>query len=234
MHQIDKRHEDPDDDYFKYSLETGKSDDWPVQLLVNDVKPFNVKIDTGAQCYVLSLKACKRANNNTKQFLRSNSRLVSYSGHAVETCGKVQTTVRHKDQYFGLELQIVDDDVQPVLGLKSSLDLNLLHRVYTVNKNQGTESVKELINEYDHLFKGMGCLPGKYDIKVYPTVPPVVASPRRIPHTLKLKILEERQRMETSKIMSKVETPTQWVSPIVVVKKQNGQIEDLFGSTRTE
>lgn len=167
------------------------------------MKPFNVKIDTGAQCYILSLKACKRANINTKQLLRSNSRLVSYSGHAVETCGKVQTTVRHKDQYFGLELQIVDDDVQPVLGLKSSLDLNLLHRVYTVNKNQGTESVKELINEYDHLFKGMGCLPGKYDIKVYPTVQPVVASPRRIPHTLKLKILEERQRMETSKIMSK-------------------------------
>ena len=48
MHQIDKRYEDPDDDYFMYSLETGKSDDWPVQLLVNDVKPFNVKIDTGA------------------------------------------------------------------------------------------------------------------------------------------------------------------------------------------
>ena len=65
---------------------------------------------------------------------------------------------------FGLELHIVY--VQPVLGLKSSLDLNLLHRVYTVNKNQCNENVEELINEYDHqLLKGMVCLPGKYDIK---------------------------------------------------------------------
>lgn len=30
--------------------------------------------------------------------------------------------------------------------------------------------------------------------------------------------------MESQKIISKVETPTQWVSPIVVVKKPNGKV----------
>ena len=130
---------------------------------------------------VLSLKACKRAKINTKQLLRSNGRSVSYSGHAVETCGKVQTTVRHKDQYFGIAdcwwwcSTCTWSEVQPRLKLVAS-------RVYSEQKPRYWKCQK-LINEYDHLFKGMGCLPGKYDIKVYPTVPPVIASPRRIPHT---------------------------------------------------
>jgi hypothetical protein len=55
-------------------------------------------------------------------------------------------------------------------------------------------------------------------------MPPVVAPPRKIPHTLKDKVLEELQRMESLNIISKVETPTQWVSPIVVVKKPSGKL----------
>lgn len=96
-----------------YSLDSGKEDDWTVQLLVNDAKHINFKIDTGAQCNVMSLKACQDANIKMKQLMRSNSKLVSYSGHTVRACGKVQTSVRHKDQYFLMEIQIVDDDFQP-------------------------------------------------------------------------------------------------------------------------
>ena len=45
---------------FMYSLETGKADDWPVQLLVNDEKPFNFKIYTGAQrIESQSMQVCK-------------------------------------------------------------------------------------------------------------------------------------------------------------------------------
>lgn len=102
--------------------------------------------------------------------------------------------------------------------------MNLVNRVYTVNRSQSTESVEELLNEYDHLFHGIGCLPGKYDIKVDHSVKPEVAPPRRIPHTLKDKVLEELKRMESMKIISKVETPTRWVSPIVVVKKPSGKV----------
>lgn len=224
IHQIEESKEDSDDNFFMYSLDSGKEDDWTVQLLVNDAKPINFKIDTGAQCNVMSLKACQDANIKMKQLTRSNSKLVSYSGNAAKACGKVQTSVRHKDQYFLMEIQIVDDNVQPILGLKSSLDMNLVNRVYTVNRNQSTESVEGLLNEYDHLFHGIGCLPGKYDIKVDHRVKPVVAPPRRIPHTLKDKVREELQRMESMKIISKVETPTRWVSPIVVVKKPSGKV----------
>lgn len=74
------------------------------------------------------------------------------------------------------------------------------------------------------MFHGIGCLPGKYDIKVDYSVKPVVAPLRRISHTLKDKVLEELQRMESMKIISKAETPTRWVSPIVVMKKPSGKV----------
>ena len=59
---------------------------------------------------------------------------------------------------------------------------------------------------------------------INPAVPPVVAPPRKILHTVKGKVLEELQRMASLNIISKVETPTQWVSPIVVVKKPSGKV----------
>lgn len=121
------------------SLDSGKEDDWTVHLLVNDAKPINFKIDTGAHCNVMSLKACQDANIKMKQLMRSNSKQVSYSGHVVKACGKVQTSGRHKDQYFLMEIRIVDYDIQPILGLKSSLDMKLVNRV---QRNQSTESVE--------------------------------------------------------------------------------------------
>ena len=106
----------------------------------------------------------------------------------MKACGKTRISVRHKDKYFPLEIQIVDQDVQPVLGLKSSIDLNLVNRVYTVN-NQSTESAEGMLDKHDHLFHGIGSLPAMYDIKIDPSIPSIVASPRRIPHTLRDKVL---------------------------------------------
>jgi hypothetical protein len=90
----------------------------------------------------MSLKSCRQAKIDTENLMRSNSKLVSFSGHPIKARGKVRTTVRHKDKYFLLEIQIVSKDVQPVLGLKSSIDLNLVNRVHTVNekKNQSSAS----------------------------------------------------------------------------------------------
>lgn len=63
------------------------------------------------------------------------------------------------------------------------------------------------------------CLPGKYDTKVDHSVKLIEEPPRRIFHNLKDKVHKELQRVKSMKIISKVETTTHWVSPIVVVNK---------------
>ena len=56
------------------------------------------------------------------------------------------------------------------------------------------------------------------------SVTPVVYSPRRIPYMLRDKVKAELDRMEGIGNITKVEQHTKWVSPIVVVKKPNGDI----------
>ena len=57
-----------------------------------------------------------------------------------------------------------------------------------------------------------------------PNAVPKVHPPRRIAHALKPKMKEELDRMVREKVITKVETPTAWVNPIVVVEKHNDKV----------
>jgi hypothetical protein len=67
------------------------------------------------------------------------------------------------------------------------------------------------------------CLPGEYNIKVDPNVTPKVDPPGRIAHALKPKVKGEIDRMVSEKVIIKVEKPTVWVNPIVIVENPNGK-----------
>ena len=47
---------------------------------------------------------------------------------------------------------------------------------------------------------------------------------RKIPVTLREKLKTELNRMEKLKVIVKIEEPTQWVNPIVIVEKPNGKL----------
>lgn len=102
--------------------------------------------------------------------------------------------------------------------------MNLVKRVNMVDENRSTASTGSVIKEYQHLFSGIGCFPGEYDIKVDPNVAPKVHPPRIIAHALKPKVKEELDRMVREKVITKVETPTAWVNLIVVVEEPNGKV----------
>src|SRR4029434_2189831 len=55
-------------------------------------------------------------------------------------------------------------------------------------------------------------------------VTPKVHPPRIIPVTLREKLKTELNRMERMKVIVKIEEPTQWVNPIVIVEKPNGKL----------
>ena len=74
------------------------------------------------------------------------------------------------------------------------------------------------------MFDGIGCLEGTYQIKIDPTISPVVHPPRKIPFTQREKVKEELDRMEKLGVIRKAEEPTEWVSSLVVVEKPNGNV----------
>ena len=125
-----------DSDIFLDSVETDQNvKDWKVNMKICD-KTVNMKLDTGAQCNVLPYHVYKQISH--KPLKASKSRLVSYSGHRLNTVGKVTLLVPTKNKYIPLEFEIVKDKSMPILGLKSCLELNLISRLYSLNSNSKT------------------------------------------------------------------------------------------------
>ena len=96
--------------------------------------------------------------------------------------------------------------------------MNLVKRIHVVDDKRSITSTDCVIKENKHLFSGIGCLPGEYNIKVDPNAVPKVHPPRRFAQALKPKVKEELDRIVREKIITKVETLTAWVNPIVVVE----------------
>ena len=107
----------------------------------------------------------------------------------------------------------------PIIGLNTCEKLPLIKRCFLIN---GMDL--QLSDKYESLFDDIGCLQGKYKIKIDPNVAPVIHPPRRVPFALKPMLKAELQRMVEMGVISKVETPTIWVNSMVCVEKRNGDI----------
>ncbi|CAB3983765.1 retrotransposon-like family member retr-1 [Paramuricea clavata] len=143
--------------------------------------------------------------------------------HEIKAVGKATIAVECKDKYYLLDVQVVNSDVIPVLRLPSSNELNLIQRVHNI-ESSNDQSTEEILEKYEYLFEGIGTPPGEYEIKIEEPVSPTIHPPRRIPHMLKDKVKDELNRMEARGIITKVEQPTKWVNPMVVLKKPNDDV----------
>ena len=97
-----------------------------------------------------------------------------------------------------------------------------IQRLLSVASSGTQETKPEILNTYADQFRGIGTLPGEYEIKTDENSTPVIHPPRRISDMLWDKVKAQLCRMEEMGIITKVEQPTKWVNQIVVVRKQNG------------
>ena len=88
-----------------------------------------------------------------------------------------------------------------------------------------TQSADDIKAYFPKVFSGLGCMEGEYEIKLAPSHKPFnQTTPRRIPIPLYPKVKEELAQMEAMGVIEKVDAPTKWCSPIVVVPKSNGKV----------
>ena len=87
------------------------------------------------------------------------------------------------------------------------------------------KSKEEILHDYKGIFEGVGKLTG-YQVKLHvdPEVPAVAQPVRRTLFSLREKVKEKIEELVGMDIMEPVEGPTPWVSPVVVVPKQNDEI----------
>ena len=192
-------------------------------LLVNDI-PVSFKLDTGAECNVISLGL---ANELSAQVQPTSMLLKSFGGHQLDTVGKCLLDTKEMGAKGSkpLAFYVLRDNVRPLLGLESCLDLELItlnNKVeqigLSVDEVQGKFT---LLDEFQDVFKGLGCVEGDYDIKLKANSHPTIQPQRNVPLRLIDKLKETLNDLEKKDIIAKVEEPVTWVSNLVIVEKAN-------------
>lgn len=92
----------------------GKDDEkWSAKMSVKGAI-LKVKLDSGAECNVLSLKEAKRL----KAKLRASrtKRLIAYNNEKINVLGEVRVLCRNKKHEREIIFKVVEEDLKPILG----------------------------------------------------------------------------------------------------------------------
>lgn len=193
--------------------------DWMLSLKVNDCD-ITFKLDTGSDVNILPSKYLHVLGIPTDNLLKSVIKLSAYSGNNLNVMGKVFLRLCYKDKTVMAEFQIVNINAVPILGYKICVEMEMVKRVLSVQ----SDSKPKFVSEYEDIFQGLGCLPGKYEIKLKNNAVPVIHAPRKLPFAIKDRVKNKLNEMEQQGIIAKVEGPTDWVSSMVIAKKADGDL----------
>ena len=202
IHSVTHDGSDTSDDLFigMVKCATTKLPDWKVTLLINNHR-MCFKIDTGAQCNVISRQKYHQLSSMPLQ--QSHARLVAFGGQRLNACGKVTMNCQHKGKRHPVVFEVIDHDTPNILGLKTCVELNLVQRMDAIDNHH-----VDILDRYSDVFEGLGCITdASYHIKVDESAQPVVHPPRKVPVTLRPKIQQELKRMEKLDVIEKVEEP---------------------------
>ena len=103
--------------------------------------------------------------------------------------------------------------------------------------DQPSESVEGATDEYHRefpdIFNGLGKMEGPYTITLKENAQPFAVNvPRRVALPLMEKTKRELKRMEALGVISKVEQPTDWCAPMVVVPKSQDDVRICVDLTK--
>ena len=191
-----------------------------VALQVNG-EDIRFKIDTGAQCNVISEHTF--AKFAIKPALRrTNTKLTAYGGTRVPIKGKCQMTTKLGSKAIDAEFYVVEiNEAKPLIGLQTCRDLELIsiNNIGEVQENQ-----PDLLGEYDDVFTGLGLVKGEYHIELSTDAKPTIHPPRKVPLSLMPKLQETLEKLTKQGVVSKLDRATDWVNSLVIVEKKDGSL----------
>ena len=157
----------------------------------------------------------------------TGTKLTAYNGTPIKHYGAINLPCSFKESpWSSATFYIVDSEGPAIIGLQTSLQLNLITmhtRIDSVQQSTTINSTKDLVKEYPDQFDKIGNFPGEYHITVEETAP-VVHAPRRCPIHMRDELKHELDAMEELGVITKVTDPTSWVSSIAISRRANGKL----------
>ena len=184
----------------------------------NQSKLINVKLDTGAGANLLAWKDYCSIQARPK-LKTAHVVLRDYNNGLIATHGSCVARVNVRGQSVPVRFAVVENS-QSLLGGDTCEKLGLVQKIDGV-ACQNIESEDDCTLPEVNI---MPSLPFEYEIRVDPSVTPVIKPPRRVPVCIKDSLKSELDRMEAIGVIEKQTEPTKWVSEIVCVRKPNGKL----------
>ena len=189
---------------------------WKTMLKLDGVSVI-FKLDTGADVTVVPEHIFKKTHRWLQE---SKIKLTCPGQQPLDVCGVFEAQVQSHEKATTQNVYVIRGLKTPLLGRPAIEALSLVSVVQSVNSPG-----EEIFKKYPTLFQGLGKLTGEYNIKLREDAQPyAVTTPRRIALPLLPKVKEELERLEFQGVISRVEEPTDWCAPIVVVPKQSGSV----------
>lgn len=203
-----------------------RSSSWHQTVTVNG-HPISFKLDTGSDVNLVSAEEWQKWRD-PPPLSSPGAHVTTYTGEPLPLLGECFLQCSTPVASETLKFCIVGMPTAAILGLDAcqrliqrldKLDCNRVGHIQ--EKNETPESI---INEYKDVFEGIGRFPGEFTITLAENAQPVISAPRKIPSALEDKVKQELQRLEKEQVIVKVTEPTDWVSPVVVVRKKDGSL----------
>jgi hypothetical protein len=185
---------------------------------VNDVG-IPMIADTAASCSIVDEVTFKTMLKGHVEVSSESTNLVPYGSSSIKTLGQFYANLECNGVSTKEKLFITSGQNGCLLSCKASQMLQLV----TIANQKVVNAVKcdDVKKEFPKLFEGVGLMQD-YAVKLHidESVKPVAQPHRRIPFHLRQKVEQKLQDFFDADIIERVEGPTPWVSPIVVVPKK--------------
>lgn len=180
-----------------------------MECTIGGVK-MTVVIDSGTKRNIIDLGAWEylKAHNVTvmQQSTSTNVHFSAYGDHPLTLVGVFVAEIRTTKHYMNAEFFVVKDYGRVLIGYDTAISLNVLKIGESVNHVETKEQAGKI--------KGI-----VVNIPINPMVKPVAQPYRRIPVPLEDAVNEKIDELLALGIIEKVDGPSEWISPMVVVPK---------------
>ena len=208
-----------------------KQDSGLVTLIIGGVDLADVLIDSGATCNVVSQQTWDllKQRGIRCESRKSAKALFAYGGtEPLPTLGTFTADVMLSGSSNGCtaDFVVVKGNGRTLLGRGTAEKLGVLHIGPFHANNLSGRAECDVCERYSSLFSGVGLVKG-YELKLHidDTVKPVAQHVRRIPFGLREKVDKKLDELLELDIIEEVpEGPSEWVSPLVVVPKGDGDL----------
>lgn len=150
--------------------------------------------------------------------------LKAYGGFKIKPEGVTNLKCRVKGNSEVIKFIVANVNSMPLLGYETSSKLGFVNINLVESQNIKIQSKEELISKYREVFRGLGKFKQKCTLKIKANVEPIARPPRRIPLSMKDRLIKKLKELESMGIICKEDKPTGWVSNLVITEKPNGAL----------